>query len=145
MLSKEEIKAVLKKWSQAWDKHDLNGVMDLFHEDVLFENWTGGRARGQKALRQSWEPWFKNHGGFRFRAEDLFIDEAEQKVLYQWQLDWPSNEKGFEGKPERRRGLDVIHFRGGKIIGKFTYSKTTVEIDGKRVKLIAERDSCGSS
>jgi ketosteroid isomerase-like protein len=137
MLSRNEIKEALTKWNRAWDEHDLNGVMGLFHEDVLFENWTGAKVQGKRALHQAWKPWFKNHRGFRFTGEDLFIDETEQKVLYQWCLDWPSSEKGYEGKSERRRGLDIIHFQNGKIIRKNTYSKTTVEIEGKRIKLVA--------
>jgi ketosteroid isomerase-like protein len=135
MLSRNEIKEALTRWNRAWDEHDLDGVMELFHEDILFENWTGAKVRGKQALRQAWKPWFENHRGFRFIGEDIFIDELEQKVLYQWVLAWPSNEKGYEGKPERRRGLDVIHFRNGQITRKDTYSKTTVEIGEKRVKL----------
>ena len=109
--------------------------MDLFHDDVVFDNWTGGRAEGKDALRKAWEPWFKNHGGFRFMEEEMFIDEKEQKALYRWLLEWPSTEKGHEGKTEKRRGVDVIHFKDGKIINKLTYSKTTIEIDGKRFPL----------
>ena len=138
-LTKNEIKEALYKWNRAWDDHDLDGVMVLFHDDVLFENWTGGKAEGKEALRKAWEPWFANHGGFRFTPEDTFIDEDEQKVLYRWQLDWPSFEKGFSGKHETRRGVDVIHFQDGKIIQKLTYSKTTVEIDGQRVSLSAAK------
>jgi hypothetical protein len=32
----------------------------------------------------------------------------------------------------------VMHFKDGKIISKNTFSKTTLEIDGQRVKLSAE-------
>ena len=134
-LTKDEIKEALDRWNRAWDDHDLDGVMELFHDEVLFENWTGGKAQGKETLRKAWTPWFKNHGGFRFTPEDTFIDEDEQKVLYRWQLDWPSFEKGFDGKPETRRGVDVIHFQDGKIIQKLTYSKTTLEIDGERIQL----------
>lgn len=134
-LSREEMTKALTDWNVAWDNHDLDGVMQLFHEDVLFENWTGGKAKGKEALRKAWAPWFANHGGFRFIEEDTFIDEKDQKVLYRWQLEWPSPEKGFEGKPEKRRGLDVIHFQDGKIILKLSYAKTTLEIDGQRVPL----------
>ena len=134
-LTRDEIKTALKKWNHAWDRHDLEGVMDLFHDAVQFDNWTGGRVRGKDALRKAWEPWFDNHGDFRFIEEETFIDENEQKVLYRWLLEWPSIENGHAGKPEKRRGVDVIHFENGKIINKFTYSKTTVEIDGKRCKL----------
>jgi len=138
VLSREELKKTLNRWNRAWDNHDLNGVMELFHDEILFENWTGGKAKGKEALRQAWTSWFKNHGGFRFTEEETFIDETEQKVLYRWQLDWPSFEKGYEGRPEMRQGVDVLHFRNGKIIQKLTYSKTTVEIDRQRVRLCAE-------
>jgi len=136
-LSREEITAALTKWNAAWDNHDLDGVMALFHDDVVFDNWTGGQAKGIENLRKAWDPWFANHGGFKFTDEDTFIDEKEQKILYRWRLDWPSFEQGYEGKPEMRRGVDVIHFKDGKIIQKLTYSKTTIEIDGKRKRLTA--------
>jgi ketosteroid isomerase-like protein len=134
-LSREEMMSAMTEWNRAWDNHDLDGVMNLFHDDVLFENWTGGKAVGKETLRKAWEPWFADHGGFRFEEEDLFADEQEQKVLYRWELSWPSREKGLEGKLEKRRGVDVIHFQDGKIIKKMTYSKTTLEIDGKRLAL----------
>jgi len=138
MFTRHELENALRRWNQAWDDHDLEGVMELFHDDILFENWTGGKAQGKAALRQAWASWFANHGGFRFIEEETFIDVEQQKVLYRWQLEWPSIEKGFEGKPEKRRGVDVMHFKDGKIIKKLTYSKTTIEIDGKTVRLSAE-------
>ena len=134
-LSRAEIEKELKNWNLAWDNHDLEGVMALFHENVVFDNWTGGKVRGKDALRKAWEPWFSNHGNFQFVEEETFIDEKEQKVLYRWSLGWPSFESGSEGKHEQRRGVDVIHFENGKIINKFTYSKTTIVVDGKRQSL----------
>lgn len=134
-LTKQEIKTALDKWNRAWAEYDLSGVVDLFDDNILFDNWTGGQARGKKAVYDAWDPWFKNNGGFMFTEEDTFIDEENQKVLFQWRLDWPSMEKGFEGKPEVRRGVDVMTFENGKITKKLTYSKTTIEIDGERVRL----------
>ncbi len=134
-LSREEIEIILRRWNSTWDNHDLEGIMKFFHDDILFENWTGGRARGKETLRKAWSPWFENHGGFRFIEEDTFIDEGEQKVLYRWLLEWPSFERGYEGKWEKRRGIDIMHFQDGKIIQKLTYSKTTIEIEGKRLPL----------
>ncbi|MCU0562180.1 MAG: nuclear transport factor 2 family protein [Desulfobacterales bacterium] len=138
MLSRSEIETALRQWHRAWADHDLEGVMALFHEEVLFENWTGGRAAGRENLRRSWAEWFARHGGFRFIEEESFIDESQQKVLYRWRLEWPSIEKGWEGRPETRRGVDVLHFKDGKIVRKLTYSKTTLDIEGKRVRLVPE-------
>lgn len=137
MLDREKTIEILNRWNDAWNDHDLERVMELLHDEVVFENWTGGRAAGKEALRKAWAPWFANHGGFRFTTEDLFVDEKAGKVLFRWTLDWPSGEKGLEGEPERRRGVDVMHFRDGRIIEKYTYSKTTLEIGGRRVKLSA--------
>lgn len=130
-LSREEIRSAIEEWNLAWERYDLEGVLSLMHDDVVFDNWTGGRAKGKEALRKAWQPWFAG-GGFRFIDEDLFIDEADQKVLFRWLLEWPCREQGFEGKLERRRGVDVMHFEEGKILHKLTYSKTTIEIDGQR-------------
>ncbi len=135
VLSREEMISAIVEWEKYWNEHDIDRVMDLFHEEVVFEHWLDIRVKGKQNLYQSWVPWFKNHGGFRFTTEDLFVDEKEQKILYRWQLDWPSLEKGFEGKQEKRRGVDVVHFKDGKVIEKLTYSKTTVEIDGARIRL----------
>jgi hypothetical protein len=134
-LSRKEIQALLKEWNLAWGKYDLNKVMTIFHDYVFFENWTGAYAKGKEALKKAWEPWFENHGNFRFIEEEIFIDELHQKALYRWVLEWPSSEPGFEDKPEIRKGLDVIHFKDGKIITKLTYSKTFVEIDNQNLSL----------
>jgi len=134
-LSRKEIEKLMEGWGQAWKEHDLDGLMKFFHEDVLFENWTGARVKGKENLRKAWTPWFANHGGFQFITEEVFIDEQEQKLLSRWLFLTPSFEKGYEGKPEKRHGVDVFHFQDGKIIQKLSYSKTTLEIDGKRVPL----------
>jgi ketosteroid isomerase-like protein len=131
-LSRKEIQVLLKDWYLAWEKHDLDKVMPFFHEDVFFENWTGAYVKGREALREAWTPWFQNHGDFRFLEAETFIDEKLQKALYRWILEWPSTEPGHEDKLEIRKGVDVLHFKDGKIINKLTYTKTAIEIDNKR-------------
>ncbi len=128
-LSRNEIKQLLREWNHAWEQHNLDKVMTYFHKDVFFENWTGAYVKGIEALRKAWEPWFNNHGNFRFFQEETFIDELHQKVLSRWVLEWPSMESDFEGKTEIRKGADVMHFKDGKIITKLTFTKTSVEID----------------
>ena len=136
MLTKKKILDVMTRWNVAWNDHDIDKVAELFHKDIVFEHWTGAKVQGAEALKKAWEPWFKNHGGFRFVTEDLFVDEEAQKVLFQWSLDWPSGDKKYQGKPELRRGIDVLHFKDGKLIHKYTYSKTNVAIEGKLVKAV---------
>src|SRR3954463_7635069 len=134
-LTKQEIHERIAKWLRAWDDHNLDGVMDLMHDDVVFENWDGKIIKTNTSLRRAWTPWFLQHGNFLFIAEDIFVDEQEQKALFRWRLEWPSLEINFKGKPEVRRGVDVLHFVDGKIREKLTYSKTSLVIDGRSIAL----------
>jgi len=136
-LTRHEMISRIKNWLQAWDKHNLDGVMELMHEEVVFENWTGQVITGKKALMRAWTPWFLKHDNFMFVAEDIFVDEMEQKAIFRWRLEWSSLEPAYKGKLEIRRGVDVLHFHDGKIREKLTYSKTTLVIAGQRIPLHA--------
>jgi hypothetical protein len=128
-LTKIEISKQLSEWLCAWNEHQLDKVLKIVHDDVIFENWTGSTITGKNNLRKSWITWFNNHGNFKFFEEDLFVDDEAQKVLFQWRLEWPSKEMEFKGKMEIRRGVDIIHFLNGKIYRKAAYSKTKVQIE----------------
>ena len=88
-------------------------------------------------LKKSWQRWFNNHGNFKFTLEDLFIDEIEQKVMFSWELDWPSSEKNYLDKREKRKGVDILCLKDDKIYIKNTYTKTTLEIDSVKVSMYA--------
>ncbi len=46
----------MKEWDLFWDNHDLKGVLKLFHDEVLFEDWTDGKTIGKEALRRHGPP-----------------------------------------------------------------------------------------
>ncbi len=140
-LSKAEILRLIEVWLSAWEEYNLDGVMEIMHDEIIFENWTDEIICGKNKLRKSWIPWFKYHGNFKFTVVDLFVDEQEQKVLFQWNLEWPSIELEYKGKKEIRRGVDVLHFLEGKMYRKYTYSKTKVQIDNISVTLSAPKQS----
>jgi len=134
-LPRTKIVLLFNEWLIAWNEHNLDGVMNLFHQDIVFENWTGAKIVGKELLRKAWTPWFINHENFRFEVEGLFFDENEQKMLFMWRLEWPSRLTKYKGKDEIRRGVDVLHFKDGKLIQKHTYSKTTIQIEGLPISL----------
>ena len=136
-LSRIDIQDHFDKWLIAWNEHNLESVMEFIHEDIIFDNWNGRIISGKKNLEKAWSAWFQHHGHFQFIKEDVFIDEDEQKITFTWLLDWPSFEKNYTGKPEKRRGVDILFLKEGKIYKKNTYSKTVLEIDSKKVSMYA--------
>ena len=139
MLPKEKMQKILLKWYDSWNEHCLDDVMKLFHDDVIFEDWTGKRIAGKSALYRAWKQWFRNDRSFRFIERETFIDEDQQKALYRWQLEWASMEKEYKGMHEKREGVDIIHFKDSKIIKKLTFSKTSIEINGGKFNLVAAK------
>lgn len=136
-LSRAEILTKFNTWLIAWNEHDLDGVMEFIHEDIIFENWDDSIISGKNSLQKSWSIWYRNHGNFKFIPEDIFIDEADQKMTFTWKLEWTSLEKNYFGKHEKRRGVDILYIKEGKIYKKNTYSKTSLEIDSVSVRMCA--------
>lgn len=136
-LSKTEVYKKFELWLAAWNRHDLDGVMDLMHINVLFENWDGKTINGKELLHKLWIPWFANHNDFKFIQEDVFFDEEEQKMIFQWILEWHSIENKFKGEKEIRKGVDILEFKDGKIFKKVTYTKTTIQIGSTTIQLHA--------
>lgn len=131
--SHAELLNIVTHWLQAWARHDLATVMELFADDATFENWNGAVLRGKTNIQRSWASWFRDHGNFKFSDEDIFADASQQKILYRWSLEWPSRLAEHLGQPEVRRGVDVLRFKDGKLVEKLSYSKTVVVIDSQRI------------
>lgn len=137
-LSRVEMQRHFDHWLIAWNNHDIDGVLEFIHDEIVFENWDDRIISGKATLGKSWGLWFMHHGNFKFIPEDVFMDEANQKIVFAWQLEWPSLEKNYAGKHEKRRGVDVLYLKEGKIFRKNTYSKTSIEIDSLSVTMHAE-------
>jgi len=131
MLKIETIEIIIRNWISEWNNKNIDEVMGLFHEDVVFDHWTSYVITGKKNLKRMLKSWFNKDKQFFFEIEDIFFDETTQKLSLQWSLKWPSPEKKYAGNTEIRRGMDIIHFRDDKIYNKLTYSKTKTEIADK--------------
>ena len=137
LLKNDEVIEKLSRWLNAWNEHNLEAVVAILHDNVVFENWDGQIVKGKQNLRKIWAPWFMFHGNFNFICEDAFFSEKEQKLVFQWVLEWPSLEAKYKGDRELRKGIDIIHFNNGEIILKSSYSKTEITINGRLLQLHA--------
>ncbi len=131
MLLKVEIEKARLKSYEAWNCHDMDEVMSLFHDDIIYISWNGKQVNGKKSLRRAWRSWFNNHSGFKFCEEETFVDKTLQKALFRWLLEWPSKIPGYEGMPGIRKGVEVRHFHEDKIIKKLTYVQSIMSINNK--------------
>ncbi len=107
-------------FNAAFGAHDLDGVMALMTEDVVFENTRpapdGERHEGQAAVRAFWEAFFQRQPSARFTAEDIFA--AGERCTVRWRYDFLR-----DGVAGHVRGVDIFRVRGGRVAEKLSYVK----------------------
>ena len=112
--------AAIEKFNAAFNRHDVDGVMDAMTEDCLFENTApapdGGRVSGAVAVRAMWEKFFTANPDAVFEAEEMFA--AGDRCVVRWVY-----RKTKDGKPWHLRGVDVFRVKEGKVAEKLSYVK----------------------
>lgn len=110
------------RFTDAFNRDDLDGVLALMAEDAVYEEFTGRVHRGSAAIRAAFEPQFRgDFGKIRFETEDLFVDEIAARALIRWVCRLETR-RG----PAAWRGLDILHFDNGLVARKLTYAKAKV-------------------
>jgi ketosteroid isomerase-like protein len=110
----------VNKFNAAFNLHDVDAIMALMTDDVVFENTRptpdGEKFVGQEKVRAFWAQMFERSPQARFETEEIFA--AEDRCVVRWVYHWVK-----EGKPGHIRGVDVFRVRDGKVSEKFSYVK----------------------
>lgn len=115
------------RFTDAFNRGDLDGVMAMMAEDAVYEEFTGAVSRGRAAIRAAFVPQFRgDYGKMRFETEDLFVDAATGKALIRWVCHLETR-RG----PAGWRGLDILHFENGLVKRKLTYAKAKIPLLGE--------------
>jgi ketosteroid isomerase-like protein len=112
---------VIDRFNEAFNRHDVEGIMALMTNDVVFENTSprpdGERYEGQESVRGFWEQLFASSPNARFDSEDIFA--GGDRCTVRWVYNWVDG----EGKQGHVRGVDVFRVRDGKVAEKLSYVK----------------------
>lgn len=111
----------VRRFNEAFDRHDADGVMSAMTGDCVFENTCpppdGERFEGQARVREFWERFFGASPSARFTAEETFA--SGDRCVVRWRYDWT----GADGSPGHIRGVDLFRVRDGKVSEKLSYVK----------------------
>lgn len=111
----------VNRFNDAFNTHDVDGVMALMTDDVVFDNTSpspdGERYEGQRTVRAFWERFFASSPNAHFEAEDMFAGGDRCTVL--WLYTWVDK----DGNKGHVRGIDAFKVRDGKVAEKLSYVK----------------------
>jgi len=116
----EQTLAVIHRFNDAFNRHDVDAVMALMTDDCIFDNTRpppdDERIVGQAAVRAFWVEFFRRSPQARFETEEIFA--AGDRCVVRWTYHWVK-----DGKPGHVRGVDIFRMHDGKVAEKLSYVK----------------------
>lgn len=137
----ERTRALAEAYGAAWNAHDLDTIMSLHAEDMVFHLHVEGfeEAATQEAVRGQFAFIFERWPDIHFETVRLTV--ADHVFVHEFVITgtlagpWPLG--GERATPDGRRlafaGVDVIPCRDGKVVRKDTYLDAIALRDGLNV------------
>ncbi len=108
-------------FNEAFNRHDVDGMMALMSADCIFENTQpapdGEVIQGKEAVAQFWRDFFQASPQARIHIEELF--GMGMRCVMRWRYEWVD----ADGQPGHVRGVDIYELKEGLISKKLSYVK----------------------
>lgn len=112
---------VVLEFNEAFNRHDVAGMMQLMSDDCLFENTSpapdGTMYSGKEAVTQFWLDFFRQSPQAHIEIEEIFGFRSQ--CVMRWRYEWVDG----TGKKGHVRGVDIFHVKNGLITEKLSYVK----------------------
>lgn len=108
-------------FNEAFNRHDVAGMMQLMSDDCIFENTDpapdGTVFSGRKAVTQFWQDFFRESPEAHIEIEEIF--GMGERCIMRWKYSWVD----AAGKKGHVRGVDIFRVRDELIREKLSYVK----------------------
>lgn len=117
----ESATRIVLAFNEAFNRHDVAGMMLLMSDDCVFENTApapdGTVYSGKEAVTQFWRDFFRESPQARIEIEEIF--GVGNRCVMRWRYGWvdAAEKKGHV------RGVDIFQVRDGLIYEKLSYVK----------------------
>ena len=114
------IRLVLE-FNEAFNRHDVAGMMQRMSDDCVFENTDpapdGAEYSGKEAVTQYWQDFFRESPDAHIEIEEIF--SSGFRCIMRWRYEWVD----AAGKKGHVRGVDMFKLKDGLICEKLSYVK----------------------
>jgi ketosteroid isomerase-like protein len=117
----EEAMRIVLDFNEAFNRHDVAGMMQLMSDDCVFENTDpapdGTVYSGKEAVTQFWQNFFRESPHAHIEIEEIF--GMGKRCIMRWKYSWEDG----AGEKGHVRGIDIFQVRENLITEKFSYVK----------------------
>lgn len=120
--SDADLFALLNRFVDAWNRHDLDALMSMMADDCVFEASAGPEVQGQRsegrtAVRAAYAAVFETFHDAHWANPRHFVDGNRGAS------EWTFTGTNKDGKHVEVNGCDLFTFRDGKIAIKNSFRK----------------------
>lgn len=112
---------VVLEFNEAFNRHDVAGMMRLMSDTCVFENThpapDGTVYTGKEVVTQYWQEFFRQSPHAHIAIEEIF--GLGERCIMRWRYSWVD----LEGEKGHVRGVDIFLVRDGCIKEKLSYVK----------------------
>jgi ketosteroid isomerase-like protein len=112
---------IVLEFNEAFNQHDIAGMMQLMSNDCVFENTEpapdGTVYSGKEVVTQFWQDFFRASPQAHIEIEEIF--GFGNRCVMRWRYDWVE----AAGKKGHIRGVDLFQVKNGFIYEKLSYVK----------------------
>jgi predicted SnoaL-like aldol condensation-catalyzing enzyme len=112
---------VVLEFNEAFNRHDVAGMMQLMSDDCIFENSDpapdGAVYSGKEVVTHFWRDFFRESPHAHIEIEEIF--GFGERCIMRWRYGWVN----MGGEKGHVRGVDIFRVRDGSIREKLSYVK----------------------
>lgn len=112
----ESAMRMVLEFNDAFNRHDVAGMMQLMSDDCVFENTApapdGTVYKGKEVVTQFWEEFFRESPQAHIEIEEIF--GMGYHCIMRWKYTWGDGHV---------RGVDIFQVKDGLISEKLSYVK----------------------
>ena len=112
---------IVLEFNEAFNRHDVEDMMQLMSADCVFENTDpapdGAVYSGKEVVTQFWQDFFRKSPNAHIEIEEIF--SLGLRCIMRWKYDWID----LSGKKGHVRGVDIFQVKDGYISEKLSYVK----------------------
>ena len=117
----ESAMRIVLEFNEAFNRHDVEGMMRLMSEDCVFDNShpapNGTLYSGKRAVSQFWQDFFRESPQAQIEIEEVF--GLGNHCIMRWKYKWVD----VAGTQGHVRGVDIFKVKEGLITEKLSYVK----------------------
>ena len=117
----ESAMRVVLAFNEAFNRHDVAGMMQLMSDDCVFESTApapdGTVYSGKAAVAQFWQDFFSQAPQAHIEIEEIF--GYGERCIMRWRTSWEDT----RGEKMHIRGADIFRVVDGFIQEKLSYVK----------------------